>query len=121
MPDPRLSLKADISCTLILVIDFVTLIVLFLAAARATRIVVMDTITLPVRAWILKRSGVGGFFSTLVHCVTCSGFWLSAVVVGTWALWPTNRLIHAGLIALAAAEVAPRILNWEPRNNTGGQ
>lgn len=102
------------------VINLMTLVILLLATMRLTRIVVWDKITLPVRRAILQKTGLDSWLSYLVHCVTCTGFWSAALVVGSWALWPTNRVLHAIYIILAVAEVAPRLLNWEPRTNTGG-
>jgi uncharacterized protein DUF1360 len=112
------------------VIDPVTLIVLILATARLTRLVAWDKITLPVRKAIIsgitikkkqiwKGSGVGGKLSYLVHCVFCVAFWASFIVIPN-VIWPSNKWLFACYLILAVAEVAPRLLNWEPRT-TGGE
>ena len=112
-------------------IDPVTLIVLILATMRLTRLVVWDKITLPIRKMIIsgitikkkriwKGSGVGGKLSYLIHCVFCAGFW-AAVPIGTsYIIWPSNKWLFSCYLILAVAEVAPRLLNWEPRT-TGGE
>lgn len=113
-----------------------TLIILVLAAMRLTRLAVWDKITLPVRktiitgfAWKLrdrrilawKGSGTDGWLSYLIHCVFCAGFYASALVAFTHVLWPGNKWIFTCYLTLAVAEVAPRLLNWEPRSRTGGE
>jgi uncharacterized protein DUF1360 len=113
------------------VIDPVTLIVLILATARLTRLAVWDKITLPIRKAIIsgitikkkqiwKGSGVGGTLSYLAHCVFCAGFWAAVLVAIPFTIWPSNKWLFACYLILAVAEVAPRLLNWEPRT-TGGE
>lgn len=114
----------------------VTLIVLILATMRLTRLAVWDKITLPMRATVIngfhlkvgkltllkwKGSGVEGWLTYLVHCVFCAGFYASVAVVIAYSLYPTNRWLFACYLTLAVAEVAPRLLNWEPRSHTGGE
>ena len=101
-------------------IDPVTLIVLILATARLTRLAVWDKITLPVRVAIIKKTGAGSWLSYLAHCVFCAGFWAAAIVIIPNAIWPSNKWLFACYLILAVAEVAPRLLNWEPRT-TGGE
>lgn len=126
-----MSLKTDISCYDHGVIDPMTLIILTLATVGAARIVAKDRITLPFRAVIIKGikirerviwkgSGVNGWLSYLVHCVTCTGFWAAVAVVGTWLLWPGNRALTAIYLILAVAWLAPAIWNIENRI-TGGE
>lgn len=113
-----------------------TLIVLILAAMRLTRLGVWDKITLPMRVTVIqglhwkigkltlakwKGSGLGGKLTYLVHCVFCAGFYAAALVVFPYTAWPHNRWLEACYLTLAVAEVAPRLLNWEPRSHTGGE
>lgn len=113
-----------------------TLIILVLAAMRLTRLAVWDKITLPVRKTIIvgftwkirdrrilrwKGSGTDGLLSYLAHCVFCAGFYASALVVLPNTIWPHNKWLEACYLTLAVAEVAPRLLNWEPRSRTGGE
>lgn len=76
------------------------------ASARATQLVVHDTIADPVRArlelWHARRfdSRVRSFVRDLLSCVYCSGWWLSLITVlayltatGSWGDAPL--LVHA--------------------------
>ena len=112
-------------------IDPVTLIVLILATARLTRLAVWDKITLPIRKTIIsgimikkkqiwKGSGINGKLSYLAHCVFCAGFWAAAALGTSYIIWPSNKWLFTCYLILAVAEVAPRLLNWEPRT-TGGE
>lgn len=131
-----MSPNSDICCYDSLMIQPLMLIVLVLATMRLTRLAVWDKITLPVRALIINGfhvkvrkltllkwggSGISGQLTYLAHCVFCAGFWASAAVAVTYTLWPTNQWIFTCYLTLAVAEVAPRLLNWEPRSHTGGE
>lgn len=102
---------------------------------RLTRLAVWDKIMLPARkiiitgfTWKIKKltllrwagSGISGWLTYLIHCVFCAGFWASVAVVLPFSLWPDNKHLHTCYLILAIAEVAPRLLNWEPRT-TGGE
>lgn len=111
-------------------IDPLTLIVLILATMRVTRLVTWDKITLPVRKTIItgikikekqlwKGSGTSGWLSYLVHCVFCVGFYASFISIPIM-IFPHNTFVFTCYLILAVAEVAPRLLNWEPRT-TGGE
>jgi len=102
------------------VIDPMTFIVLTLAVMRTTRLGVLDNITLPLRALILKKTGLNSKLSYLVHCVFCFGFWASFIII-PHLIWPTNKWLNTCYLILAVAELAPRLLNWEPRTTTGGE
>lgn len=131
-----MSLNSDICCYDHDVIEPLTLIVLIFATMRITRLAVWDKITLPMRALVIngfhlklgkltlakwKGSGLGGWLTYLVHCVFCAGFYASAAAVIANTLWPHNGWLFACYLTLAVAEVAPRLLNWEPRSHTGGE
>jgi uncharacterized protein DUF1360 len=114
-----------------------TFIILTLATMRLTRVIVLDKITQPVRKlavagfsikirkWHLytwRGSGIHGWLSYLIHCVFCAGFWAATIVITSHILWPHNKWLNAAYLILAIAEIAPRLLNWEPRtSNTGGE
>lgn len=117
-------------------IDPLTLIVLILAIMRLTRGVAWDRITLGFRKLVMtgfavkvrgrrvlwwKGSGTTGQLSYLVHCVFCVSFWASIAVVIPYSLYPQNKWLFTCYLILAVAEVAPRLLNWEPRSRPGGE
>lgn len=54
----------------------VVLIILVLATARLTQVVVDDKIFAPIRGWFMKRFGEEGWPTYLVHCVACTSFWV---------------------------------------------
>lgn len=131
MPVYGMSLKPDICCYDHGVITPMTLIILTLAAMGLTRIIVRDKITMPFRRLIVngiktkkrviwKGSGVNGWLTYLIHCVTCTGFWSTAAVVGSWLLWPDNQALTAAHLILAVAWLAPSLMNLEDRA-TGGE
>lgn len=102
------------------VVDLLMLGVVTLASARVTRLLRFDEITRPLRTAVARRSGADGWWSYLFHCHWCLGFWVSAATVAPFLIWPTNRWLQACYFILAVAEMAPRILDWAPRN-TGGE
>lgn len=52
-----------------------------LAHARATRLVVADRISQPLRAAVVRRYGTGGLGYAL-HCRWCAGLWLAFPAAG---------------------------------------
>lgn len=53
---------------------------LVLATYRVWRLVAVDTITEPIRAWFIFRDGpVWTWMADLVTCAWCLGWWLSGV------------------------------------------
>lgn len=58
----------------------VLLLVLSLAQARLTWLVVDDEITKSVRLWTVRRWGEGGMIPYLLHCPWCSGLWISTLL-----------------------------------------
>src|SRR5690242_20889167 len=68
-------------------------VVAALAAARITRLVTRDTITQPLRLWLINRSGVDSRLAELLSCDWCSGVWVSSAVVGTTWAWGDHRWI----------------------------
>ena len=62
--------------------------VLVLAAARATRVIVIDDVAIPLRKWIFTKFGTDGRMAKLIRCYWCSGFWISllaCLLVHTYA------------------------------------
>lgn len=95
-------------------------VVLVLAAARATRVIVIDEIAAPVRRWVLanEKKLLGGKLGPtprlgkLVRCYWCSGFWVSALLVlytqsaacfAGWLPWQSMALVPVTAFAVAYA------------------
>jgi hypothetical protein len=74
------------------VLALTTLVLLTLAAYRATQLLVHDAILDPLRnrvmAWHEQRldSWVRTAVVTLISCTYCAGWWLSGVLLLTWLL-----------------------------------
>lgn len=95
-------------------IDPVTFILLTLATMLIARTVTEEEIFKPFLAWIVKVNGATGKITYLVHCPVCMSFWASAAVTTAWAVATHANLWLAAITAFAAAEVAPRVLAWNP-------
>ena len=54
-------------------------VVLVLASARATRVIVYDEIALPLRTWVLTKYPLPSKPGKLVTCYWCAGFWVSGL------------------------------------------
>lgn len=113
-------------------ISWLDLIILILAAARIIRLGYWDKITLPVRIfsvtgpdpklrlnWLRRIVGAdkSNWLGMILHCTWCLGVYASFATTTALFLADGNRVAQAFLIALAVAEVAPRVVDWEPRTN----
>ena len=64
-------------------------VVLVLAAARATRVIVIDDVAIGLRSWVLAdtkkiwrlKFGKTPWLAKLVVCYWCAGFWVSLLLV----------------------------------------
>lgn len=88
------------------------LIVLTLAVTRVIRMVRLDTIFTPLRIAVMTQSGADGWWTKLLTCSFCVGFWASLSIT-PYLLWPHNPCLLGAYTVLAVAEVAPRILHWD--------
>jgi len=78
-----------------------------LATARVTRLVVVDQISAPTRRWIAIRFGEKGWLAYLFHCPFCMSVWLSFIGSAawimlasmTWWLWLPGALAMSYLVA----------------------
>jgi len=63
-------------------------LLLVLATARVTQVIVADKITEPLRSWMLRRNGEEGWFTALVHCSDCVSVWVGFAwaTYGCWFL-----------------------------------
>lgn len=81
-----------------------------LATYRATRLINADVITAPFRRWVCRLDGElekdeVGRWTYFITCPWCVSIWVGAIVATVTVLWPDNRLILAGLLALTASAV----------------
>ena len=85
-------------------------VALVLAVARATRVVVIDDITIKARGWLLRRFGEGSAMGKLVICYWCSGFWVSLLAClyvhtvtcsAGWLPWQTVAYLPITTFAVA--------------------
>lgn len=85
--------------------DFVTLALVALATARLTRLVTTDTITEPLRVWVVGKLGEDSKLSYLMMCSWCMSLWVGAGVAGSAYLFGGNRWYGFALLALSASYV----------------
>lgn len=102
-----------------LVVNLLSLVFLAFAIARATRLVVDDSIASGFRRWVVKTTGEGSGWTTLVHCIWCTGWWMSWLL--TAVIYPFLDLPWwmLPLTAVAMAQVAPMILQLSDRMMAG--
>ena len=93
----------------------VVLVLTTLAAARVTRVIVVDKIGQPLRAAVVRWRGESSALAYLVHCPWCMGLWVAAALVAavwwpaqladrfgvtTWIMLPVTALAIAPLVGL---------------------
>jgi hypothetical protein len=83
--------------------DTLTFVLVALATYRLTRLVTADKISQPLREVAVARSDFLGY---LTSCDWCLSIWVAPIPVAVNVIWPTNRVILAGTIALACSAVA---------------
>lgn len=93
------------------------LLVLGLAAYRASNILSNETVTKPLRAPFVdevekdgkvveepKQQGFLGATGHLIYCPSCTGVWLSAALAYAYVFWPVPGYFIALILALSALE-----------------
>lgn len=93
------------------------LLVLGLAAYRASNILSNETVTKPLRAPFVdevekdgkvveepKKRGFLGATGHLIYCPSCTGVWLSAALAYSYVFWPVPAFFIAMVLALSALE-----------------
>ena len=102
------------------------LLVLGLAAYRASNILSNETVTKPLRAPFVdevekdgkvveepKKQGFLGATGHLIYCPSCTGVWLSAALAYAYAFWPVPAYFIALMLALSALErILAIALGW---------
>jgi hypothetical protein len=96
-------------------VSITSLILLPLAVAWVTWLVVDAAITLPIRQRVLKRSGEDGKLTYLVHCTNCTALWVSLLACIPTCLALTFPLWMTPLVVLAMAQLAPMVLTVADR------
>lgn len=84
------------------------------AALRLTRLITRDTITRPLRNWVVNRYGPETMPDEFVRCPWCVGFWISLLVAAAALIPP---IAHSGAFLLLAAALTLSYLvglaaNW---------
>lgn len=62
-----------------------SLILVTLAVARLTRLVVVDEITRSLRRWVVNRSGEDSVMAYFIHCSWCTSIWFAVPAAIAWA------------------------------------
>jgi uncharacterized protein DUF1360 len=102
------------------------LLVLGLAAYRASNILSNETVTKPLRAPFVdevekdgkvveepKKQGFLGATGHLIYCPSCTGVWLSAALAYAYVFWPVPAYFIALMLALSALErILAIALGW---------
>lgn len=69
-----------------------TTMIMFGATARLTMLITEDTITGPLRAWVMRRAGGPQSLTyEWIRCPWCVGLWIAAAV--TAAVWAGERTL----------------------------
>ena len=87
------------------------LLIMGLAAARLTRLVVTDQISEPLRNWAYRHDPQMRHIGYIMGCPYCTGIYASAAVVAltnlAWAFWKTpGGYVAAGLVVILAVAQA---------------
>jgi len=96
--------------------DLVSLVLLLLAVARLTRLVVTDQIGLPIRQWVLVRSGDQGWWTYAIHCPWCVGMWFSLVASPLWYYFRHNPVFLMLCVALALSQAVGLLFKVDKEN-----
>ena len=79
-------------------------VLLTIAVASVTRLIVADTIGLPFRRWVVNKYGEDSWQATLVHCPWCASMWIAFPASIVWAVstlpWQWWWLFVPGFLAM---------------------
>lgn len=78
----------------------ITIILVALSTYRLTRLVTADRITQKLREWLIARGEMLGYLAT---CDWCLSIWVAPIPSSLVIMFPGNRLILVGLLALSAS------------------
>jgi hypothetical protein len=85
--------------------DLLPFLLLVLATARLTKLVVDDRISMPLRQWVMRKNGDNGWFTFLVHCPWCTGFWVAAGIAPLYWFFGNTPYFVIPCLALALSHV----------------
>ena len=94
-------------------LDWPLLVITIGAVMRVTRLVTADYITEPIRGRLTKRWGEDAKRSYLLTCDYCASIYVGPPIVAVAALWPDNRAVIIGLVALTASFIAGIVASHE--------
>lgn len=79
------------------------LLLVTLAAYRVTRLVTYDDFPpmIAVRRHVVKRTGAGSAWTTLIGCPWCAGWWCSLAAVV--AVFPHEAVVNVGVASFAVS------------------
>lgn len=83
-------------------VNLVTLVLVVLAAYRATRFLVEDVLFDPVRNWVWKRFPPSTKFGYLFTCYWCMSFWVALAFVILLILLPDFTFVVSLVLAISA-------------------
>ena len=79
----------------------IALIIITGATIRITRLITTDKISEPLRQWVTHHNGEKGWFTFLIHCPWCTGYWIALpATITAWYL--TNLPTYVDLTPWAA-------------------
>lgn len=99
--------------------NVIHLVLLTLAVAKVTWLVVDAAITMPMRQWIIGKFGEDSRLAYLVHCPGCSSVWVAAPMTAV-TFWTQHIIWVAVLAFLAASQVGTMVMSLADRIETGG-
>jgi len=92
----------------------ITIILVALATYRLTRLVTADRITQKFRESIIARGEMIGYLAT---CDWCLSIWVAPIPTALAIMYPDNRLILIGLVALSASALTGLLAGVEGKLN----
>lgn len=89
---------------------WLALLIYALAVARLTGLIVADSITEPVRDWLIEHlddrpNTAGSAIATLITCPWCAGMWVSLVAAPLVWFWWASPVMLIPAMALAFSQV----------------
>lgn len=89
-------------------------VLLTLASARVTRLIVTDQISIPLRRYVINKFGPDHWTTYLIHCPFCASVWVSLGAAAFWcAFTPASWLWYLpGALAMSYL-IAPILIKLD--------